>query len=177
MRRLRLALTASLLWIGACGHDGAGHEQNPVELQIGHHRVTMVLPADWEHLDYGETHQLRRDLAGISIADLDRMGVNLDEAAERAMAGMGEDDRRETAARRRYRIDGREALAIDTWNRLSHQYRRSYLFVSNERKLLAFWMTLGDFAVMEEAFKGLAASLAFVDTVGAADSGVLDREN
>ena len=56
-------------------------------------------------------------------------------------------------------VDGREGLRIDTWDKLSHDHRRSFLFVRNEGNLLAVRMALGRFADLQPAFETLTRSL------------------
>jgi len=167
------------MWRGAClilfvlTLLAACDQPEPVELQVGTHVITILFPADWEHVDFGQRHQFRKDFERISIEDLGPMGKNLDKAAERAMVQMGEDGRREVASRSRIQIDGRDAVEIDTWDHISHQYRKRYVFVMDERKILAITMMQGKFETMEATFDGLLASIAFVDSldgVGVPDS-------
>ena len=68
---------------------------------------------------------------------------------------------REIAARQPMEIDGRAALRIETWDRLSHDQRGSFLFVLNEGNLLMFRMEMGNYDGMKPAFETLARSLAF----------------
>ena len=56
-------------------------------------------------------------------------------------------------------IDGREGMRVETWDRLSHDHRKSYLFVLNEENLLVASMGLGQYSVMQAAFEALAGSL------------------
>ncbi len=142
-------------------------EPEPIPLQVGAHDITVNVPADWEHFDYGQQHQWRQDFQRIAIQDYDGLGTRIDLAIDRAMVKLREDGRREVASRDTLQISGRDARMIDTWDHVSHQYRRRYLFVLNQDKLLVLYTMQGQFELMEPAFTDLANSLAFVDTTGA----------
>ncbi len=62
-------------------------------------------------------------------------------------------------------VSGRGARMIDTWDHVSHQYRKRYLFVLNQKKLLVLYTMQGRFELMEPAFTEMANSLAIVDTL------------
>lgn len=81
--------------------------------------------------------------------------------AEALLESLGHDDRYDIALREARAIDGNEALLIDTWDRLSHDFRKRYLFVLNEGNLLVARMESGRFPDMEPAFDALVASLRF----------------
>jgi hypothetical protein len=145
---------------------GCGQEApRPAELQVGPHRISVLLPDGWEHIDYGDTHQLRRELARISVEDLGWLDGDIDTAADSALVLLREDERRGEASRHHWQIDGRDAVTVDTWDRLSHEYRKRFVFVNNERSLLAISMMPGQLEAMEEAFDTLTASLSFVDSL------------
>ena len=151
---------------------GCGDQPQPTPLQVGTHRISVVLPEGWEHLDYGDEHQLRREFARISLVDMGRSGGDIEVGADRALRNLREDERREEATREYRRIDGREAVTVDTWDRVSHEHRKRFLIVVNDRSLLVLHTPQGQFETMAETFAGLAASLAFVDTLpGAAAVG------
>lgn len=158
---------AALLWlflvilVTGCG------EPEPTSFQVGAHDITLNVPGDWEHFDFGQQHQWRQDFQRIAIQDYDGLGSYIDLALERAMVKLREDGRREVASRDTLQISGRDARMIDTWDHVSHQYRRRYLFVLNQDKLLVLYTMQGQFELMESAFTELANSLAFVDTTGA----------
>lgn len=79
--------------------------------------------------------------------------------AARALAELGHDERRDVASERAMAVDGRQALLVDTWDRLSHASRKRHVFILNEGNLLVARMELGTFAEMEPAFEALMASL------------------
>ncbi|MCK9995765.1 MAG: hypothetical protein KAH56_05750 [Candidatus Krumholzibacteria bacterium] len=160
MRRTACLLVFVLTLVTACDQP-----EEPVDLQVGTHLITVLFPADWEHVDFGQRHQFRKDFERISIDDLGPMSRNLDMAADRAMDQFGEDGRREVASRSSFQIDGRNAVMVDTWDHLSHQYRKRYVFVVNEMDILAIYMMQGRFEAMEETFDSLLAGIAFADTL------------
>jgi len=77
------------------------------------------------------------------------------------LAELGHNERRDIAHEEAIAVDGRAALSIDTWDRLSHTGRRRHLFVLNEGNLLVLRTETGYFPEMEEAFASIAASLGF----------------
>ena len=81
------------------------------------------------------------------------------------MVKLREDGRRENAWRDTLQISGRDARLVQTWDHLSHQYPKRYLFVENDRRLLVIYTMSGPFETMETAFTALTASLAFVDSL------------
>lgn len=155
--------------------QGCSDEPPPAtELQVGAHRIAVVIPDGWEHLDYGDTHQLRRELARIAIEDLGSLDDDIDTAADSALVLLREQERRHEASRSHWQVDGREAVTIDTWDWLSHDFRKRFVFVANARSLLAISMVGGQFETMAEAFAAVTGSLAFVDSLVASDRQVED---
>jgi len=165
MKRCIPVILAILALLPACS------KQEPTLLKIGDHTITAFLPEGWEHFNYGERHQLRRDFARISLDDLGLQGSDLDRAAARVMPKIGENDRRSVASRQAFLIGDKDALAIDTWDTFSHEYRKRYVFVIDGRSLLAIYTMQGDFSEMEAAFEELVASVAFPDSLDQAGSG------
>jgi|GEM_PF-4557946 len=160
MRRAAFPYLCLLLLFAAC------EKPEPVSIQVGTQRVAVIHPPDWEHFDYGEQHQWRRDFERISLQDMGRMGGNIDGVVERALEMLGEDERREIAFRDTLQVSGRDARMIETWDVVSHQYRKRFLFVINERELLGLYTQQGQFELMEPAFTEMAGSMAFIDTTG-----------
>lgn len=163
MRLLFLPLLA-LLVLTSCNRSPAADE-SAGPLQIGSHAVSVVPPPEWEHFDYGERHHFRKDFERISIEDLGALSSDLNEAAQIAMTRLREDELRAEASRLHFTIDGRHAVAIDTWDRMSHQYRKRFVFVENKGEILAMYTMMGSFEAMEPAFDGLLLSLAFTDSL------------
>jgi hypothetical protein len=98
--------------------------------------------------------EVRARLAGLPLRDLETL-------ADAALQDLGEDERRGVAAQRPVLIDDREALWIDTWDRLSHLYPKRFLFLVNEGHLLVVYGKLGALAEMEGPLDALAGSLRF----------------
>lgn len=164
-RRTLTVILLALACMPACS------KQEPTLLRIGDHTISVHLPEGWEHFNYGERHQLRRDFARISLDDLGLQGRDLDRVATKVMPSLGENDRRSVASKQHFLIGDRDALALDTWDTFSHQYRKRYVFVIDEGSLLAIYTMQGEFSEMEKAFDGLIASVAFVDSLGGDASG------
>lgn len=150
----------ALALLAACGG-----QPDATHLQVGAHSIVVTVPDGWEHLDYGSTHQLRRGLSRITIADMDSLGDDVKWAARRALATLGEVERRDEASRREFQITGRDAIEIDTWDRMSHQYRKRFVFVNDQERYLAVYTQLGKFEAMETAFDSLVTSIAFTDSL------------
>ena len=83
----------------------------------------------------------------------------LSEIVERALPHVGHGAQRDVAEQSPVTIDGRQGLRVETWDRLSHDHRQSYLFVLNEGNLVVARMELGKFAVMTDAFEAIVESL------------------
>jgi len=160
MRCLRILPLLLLLLVTACD------KPKPEPLQVGDHAITILFPKDWEHVSYGDRHQFRRDMNRISLEDMGRLG-RLDLALEKAMVKLREDGRRENAWRDTLQINGRDARLVQTWDHVSHQYPKRYLFVENNNSLLVVYTQSGQFEAMEAAFTELTASLAFADSLRA----------
>ena len=162
MRCFRILPLLLLLLITACD------KPQPEPLQVGDHAITILFPQDWEHVSYGDRHQFRQDMNRISLEDMGRLG-KLDLALERAMVKFREDGRRENAWRDTLQISGRDARMVQTWDHVSHQYPKRYLFVKNDNSLLVVYTQSGQFEAMEAAFTELTASLTFADSLGVPD--------
>jgi len=158
MNRTGLVFQFLMILMTGCG------EPESVPLQVGTLDITVIFPSGWEHIDYGQQHQWRHDFQRIAIQDYDGLGSEIELAIARAMVKLLEDGRREIASRDTLQISGRDARMIDTWDHVSHQYRKRYLFVLNQNKLLVLYTMQGQFELMEPAFAELANSLAFIDT-------------
>ncbi len=156
---LFLLLAIPLFLVTSCA------EPEPVPLQVGTHDIAVLFPSAWEHFEYGEQHQWRQDFHRIAIQDYGGLGTRIDLAIDRAMVKLREDGRREIASRDTLQVSGRDARMIDTWEYVSHEFPKRYLFVLNQNKLLVLYTMQGQFDLMEPAFTEMANSLAFVDSV------------
>lgn len=166
MRRVCCLLLFASLLMAACDKT-----EPPTPFQIGNHSITLVIPPDWEVINYGDKYQLRHDQERISLEDVGRWGRNLDVAIESAMILLEKDNRREEASRDTLEIPRRPAMVVDTWDHVSHEYRKRYLFALNKGRLLTVYTMSGQFEKMEPSFNEIAASIAFVDTVEQAGLG------
>ncbi len=75
----------------------------------------------------------------------------------------GHTSQRDVALEAAAAVSGRPALRIDTWDRLTHLWKRQHLFVLNEGRLLCLRTELGDTDLLEPAFSSLADSMAYRD--------------
>src|SRR5262245_30110770 len=64
---------------------------------------------------------------------------SLDALANRGLAAVGHDQRRDVKSRREVALDGRDAEDIETWTRLSHTYPQRMLFVEDDGDLLVLY--------------------------------------
>jgi hypothetical protein len=160
MIRLMLSVLSITVLVTACSR-----EPQPVELQVGEHRISVVVPEGWEHIDYGERHQLHRELERISIEAFPRPNGDLDANVDIRLVELKEDRRRDTATRERFDLAGHEALTVDTWDKLSHQYRKRFVFVAVDNSLMAIHTMQGRFEDLVADFDALISSFTVVDTL------------
>jgi hypothetical protein len=140
--------------------SAACSRKHPVELQVGEQRLSIVIPNGWEHLDYGDRHQLRHGTARIAIEEAGG-------APDKALRRLGEDEQRDVASRTPLQIGNHEALMVDTWDRLSHTQRKRFCFVQGEGPRLVIYIQHGRFESVQPDFDALIASVALVDSIGA----------
>jgi hypothetical protein len=81
--------------------------------------------------------------------------------ADASLAKLGHDARRDVKSRITATIDGRDALDVETWNRLSHATPQRLLFVLNDGYLLAFYTGQGADTDAMTAFETMRAGLHF----------------
>lgn len=94
---------------------------------------------------------------------------DLQALADAGLAALGHDQRRDVRSREATMVGGRDALVVETWNRLSHTSPQRMLFVLNDGYLLALYAALRADADSAAAFDSVRASLQFAP-VGAAAS-------
>ena len=152
-----LGLAVIIALAGGCAPD----PPDPVELQVGAQRISVVIPVGWEHIDYGDRHQLRHGLARISIEDSGG-------APDKALRRLGENEQRDVASRTPLEIDSHQGEIVDTWDRLSHQHRRRFCFVQGNGPMLVIYTMPGEFDTVQPVFDALIASVALVDSVAQA---------
>ena len=68
---------------------------------------------------------------------------------------------REVSQENAFSIDGRKAVLIETWDRLSHSMKKQHLFVLNEGNILALTVRLGPYDSVAQPFNEIATSLTF----------------
>jgi hypothetical protein len=118
---------------------------------------------DWEVR--GAFHDLLVQVSALRRPDLS-------EIAEDALFELGHDAQRSIASEEAVAISGKPALRIETWDRLSHLGRQSYLFVLSEGRLLCLWTQLGSMETVDPAFESLVASLTIEPPHVAGEGGV-----
>jgi hypothetical protein len=105
---------------------------------------------DWEVR--GAFHNLLVQVSALRRPDLS-------ELAENALFELGHGAQRSIASEEAFAVSGKPALRIETWDRLSHLGRQSYLFVLSEGRLLCLWTQLGSMETVDPAFESLVTSL------------------
>ena len=166
-RGLAVLLFATLL--AACQEEPAPAPQTS-EMTIGVHRISMVLPEGWEHLDHGLEHLFRRDFALIGIQDLglrqapEDGGPTIEERIDVEMGRLGFNSQRDIASRKTRNVQGRDLIVIDTWDRLTHDHKRRFAFCINEGNVLVIYTKQGKWEVTRPALEQMIDSLAFVET-------------
>ncbi len=123
-------------------------------------RVGGTRPIVVEEVEHAFTEAISR-IAALPAPDLPTIAVA-------ALEGMFQGAHREIARRQATTLDGVDALLIDTWDRLTHEARKRYLFMLNRGNLLVVRMELGKFSEMEPAFDTLLSTLRLVQIQGPA---------
>lgn len=159
-----LALVLSLAVAPGC----AGRTPAPLETDVGRHRVRVVLPRGWEHLDHGRQHLFRFGEWQLSLTD--RGAANGDSSlvfAELAPAALREhvfglvaDPRRqELASSARRVIHGTPWIQLETWDRVSHMARSRAAYTLHDGALLVLAIDHGPCEPLAPGFDSLLASL------------------
>ena len=84
---------------------------------------------------------------------------DLDALVERALPEVDTAVHRAVAESRELEISGHEARLLETWDKLSHDHVRSYLFALVRGHLLVVRMELGELAELQPAFDVIVATL------------------
>src|SRR5678815_2061436 len=102
MRRHRAAwlLVAMVAATSACTHRDA--PAPPKELELGSHRVQVLVPAGWDPLDQGAQKRFRKGEISIVLENLANADV------DSALASLQDSARREVKTRKSMTIDGHE---------------------------------------------------------------------
>jgi hypothetical protein len=141
------------------------------ELRVGEHRVTIRVPRDWEHIDYGQRQEFRHGEARIVLVDAGRVetagtGREIDDerVIERARRLFDHDLKRwEISAKTRIRVGPQEALAVDTWEPLSHVFHNRTILFVNAGRLLVAGTAQGTAEETKGPLDALARSIRFSD--------------
>lgn len=89
----------------------------------------------------------------------------LRDLAYRALADLGDDERRDIEREAALRLDGLDALQVSTWQRLTHDLRRRHTFVVNRGNLLVIRTDVGRDEILEPAYETLIRSFHFVGVI------------
>jgi hypothetical protein len=171
MTRLALVLTLVTASFSCAGEKAA---LAPKEFELGASRVQVIVPVGWEPLDQGKQKRFRQGEFEIVLQNLGQ-GVppprkaaategtaDVDAYVDWGLATVGHDQRREVKSRRTITIDGRDAIDIETWNRLDHTNPQRILLVIDGGDLLALHTERMAFADSLAAFDALRDSFHFV---------------
>lgn len=183
MTARRLAWPALALLVVA-GSSACGDNVTPAaseakvsperEFELGGHRVKVAVPAGWDALDQGRQKRFRKGEVEIVLQNLGpstslgsgprtppSRDANLEELVDWGLAAVGHNERRDVKSRRAITIDGREAMDVETWQRLDHSWPLRMLFVRVDDDLLALHTTrLADDGTVK-AFESIRDSLHF----------------
>lgn len=83
--------------------------------------------------------------------------------ADRALQGLGHGPRRDVEREEKLLVDGRPARRIVTWQRMTHDVRRRYVFVVNRGHLLVIRTGRGLDEALAPAFSAVVRSLRFLE--------------
>jgi len=92
--------------------------------------------------------------------------LDLPALADGGLKRLGHDQRRDVKSRQPLKVGGRDALDVETWNRLSHANPQRFLFIAHDGYLLALYTARQADAAALGAFASVRDSLHFA----AADS-------
>jgi hypothetical protein len=142
-----------------------------LKLRVGEQRVTVRVPPGWEHVDYGSRQEFRSAEQAIALVDggelpagVTQASVDNDAIIDRALRLFDHDPRRwDVGFKRRVRAGAREALAVDTWDPLTHVVHKRTILIVNERRLLVAGTLRGSFETTGGPLGALVASVKFPD--------------
>jgi hypothetical protein len=232
------ALTTALA-LAAVAVSCGGGDPDPITVEIGVHRVAIVVPDGWQHYDHGREHRLEISGGDIVLTDLgpvakegylrvvdrareltgggrtedaeeilrrlfrtpcaddpdlrsaldsvlaslsagrsveqrglafDRLRERIDLLAEpdlaalaaRSLGDLDSGIRRDLELEERITLNGMQARRIQTWNSLTHENRRRFVFVVNRGHLLVIRTEGGRDEVLAPAFETVVRSIVFV---------------
>lgn len=160
-----LTLAVVVATSSACARENATPAARERQLEFGGRRVQVTVPTGWEVLDQGKQKRFRKGEFEIVLQNLGPRTPpprDLDELIDWGLAAVGHDQRRDVKSRRTVTIDGREAMDIETWNRLDHTNPQRIFFVTDDGDLLALHTVRMAFEDSLAAFDAIRDSLHFV---------------
>ena len=161
--RVALVITTVVAASSACVRDNATPAATK-EFELGAHRVQVTVPTGWDALDQGKQKRFRKGEFEIVLQNLGSRTPpprDEDELVDWGLAEVGQDQRREVKSRRVVTLDGREAIDIETWNRLDHTNPQRIFFVKDDSDLLALHTAGMAFEDSLAAFAAIRDSLHF----------------
>ena len=136
-------------------------------------KAAVFTPREWDTIrgtwfkavDGGLTKPLSDNDVEFAYRDLLEMVGSkqtepLAELVHRIMPDLFAGTHREVAEQEAVVVDGRPGVRLETWDRLSHDHRRSFLLILNHDNLLVVRMELGDYEEMKPVFDALVDSLS-----------------
>lgn len=139
-------------------------------VRVGEQRMTVRIPDGWEHVDYGRRQEFRRGEARFALFDAGPAQpgpageVDDPDLVARALRTIDHDPhRREVASKTPIQISGRDALAVDTWEPLSHAYRERFYFALNAGSLLVAAPVMGRYEDTKAPLEALVRSIRFAN--------------
>jgi len=169
--RLTLAVVVVIAAASACLRENATQapaKERERQFEFGAHRVQLTIPTGWEALDQGRQKRFRKGEFEIVLQNLGPRtpplsdSADLDDLIDWGLAALDHDQRREVKSRRAVTIDGREAVDIETWNRLDHTNPQRILLVRDDGELLALHTVRMALQDSLTAFDAIRDSLHFV---------------
>ena len=155
--------------------ESAGEETvgDVADLRIGRHRVSVRIPPGWERIDYGQRQEFRRGETRIALVDGGDLPFSKspdafdEETVARALRLFRHDPRRwEIAGRTLLSAGPRKALAVDTWDPLSHALHQRTILLANRGRLLVAGMFQGTWGTTAGSLDALVGSVRFQDEPG-----------
>jgi hypothetical protein len=135
------------------------------DLEVGPHRLRLIAPRGWEHLDHGRVHIFRHGETRISLADLapaareGLMSGTPDSMAVQLFEQSFDVRRMELMKREQRAVHGTEWTVLDAWDRVTHLNRTRLAFVQNGGNVLVLQIDRGPIEAAGVAFDELLASI------------------
>jgi len=147
-----------------CARDREASVPEEKQLEFGRHRVRVSVPTGWEMLDQGRQKRFRKgefEIVLQSLGPATPSPHDLDGLVEWGLTALGHDQRSEIKSRHVSTLDGREAVDIETWNRLDHSNPGRIFLVSDDGDVLALQTVRMAFEDSLAAFDTIRGSLHF----------------